>query len=117
MSQDIETTPRAMFAQALVNELDSSFFKMLGEPVRIEILKYLMLHGASDIGTIAMHMPQDRSVISRHLNAMRGAKLVTHEKQGRRSVYDVDSLFFLNKIEAIAAEIRACMTGCGISTE
>jgi DNA-binding transcriptional ArsR family regulator len=54
----------------LVKVLDSKFLKALSEPVRIEILKFIMRNGRTDIGTIAENMPQDRSVISRHLNLM-----------------------------------------------
>ena len=119
MSQDISNsagfaTQREQSAGDLVKELDSSFFKTLGEPVRIEILKFLMLHGSSDIGTISANMPQDRSVISRHLNIMLAAGLVTCTKQSRHSFYDVDSLFFLNKMESITGKIKTCMAECEI---
>ncbi|MCK4816394.1 transcriptional regulator, partial [bacterium] len=49
----------------LVEALDSKMFKALTDPTRTQILKYLMLNGRSDVSTIAEHMPQDRSVISR----------------------------------------------------
>jgi DNA-binding transcriptional ArsR family regulator len=54
----------------LTKNFDLKFFKTMSEPVRLEILKFLMVNGRSDIGTIAEHMPQDRSVISRHLNLL-----------------------------------------------
>ena len=119
MSQDMTnsancSTQREKSAAALVSELDSTFFKTLSEPVRIELLKFLMLHGSSDIGTISENMPQDRSVISRHLNLMLSSGLVSSEKQGRHTFYDVDSQFFLTKFESIAEQIRVCMKEFGI---
>lgn len=99
-------------AEKLVNELDSRFFKALSEPVRVEILKFLMLNGCCDIGTIANNMPQDRSVISRHLSTMLDAGLLTCIKESRYSYYDVDSQFFLNKTQAIAEQIKKCIMEC-----
>ncbi len=64
----------------LAKIFDSKLFKTLSEPVRMEILKFLMLNGRSDIGTIAENMPQDRSVISRHLNLMREAEILKRKK-------------------------------------
>jgi len=37
----------------LMQALDSRLFKILGEPVRSEILRFLLLNGRSDISTIA----------------------------------------------------------------
>ena len=93
-------------------ELDSRFFKALSEPVRVEILKFLMLRGCCDIGTIAENMPQDRSVISRHLSTMLDAGLVTCVKESRFSYYDVNSQFFLMKAEAIVEQIKNCIQEC-----
>jgi DNA-binding transcriptional ArsR family regulator len=61
------TKKQAEIANELVAVLDSKFFKSLGEPVRVEIIRFLLLNGRADIATIAENMPQDRSVISRHL--------------------------------------------------
>ncbi len=41
---------------------DARFFKTLGEPVRIQILSYLMMNGRSDIGSITENMPQNIGV-------------------------------------------------------
>lgn len=105
---------REQSATVLVNELDSAFFKTLSEPVRVDILKFLLLNGSSDIGTISKSMPQDRSVISRHLNIMLGAGLVSCVKQSRHTFYDVDSHFFLNKMQSITDKIKTCMLECGL---
>ncbi len=116
MAEDAMTDihQRRQSAQALIEELDSSFFKALAEPVRIEILKYLMLNGQSDVGKISAQMPQDRSVISRHLSLLNSVGLVSCVKQGRYALYDVDSNFFVNKLNAISDKILTCMSECGI---
>ncbi|MCP3875841.1 MAG: hypothetical protein GY699_22145 [Desulfobacteraceae bacterium] len=35
-------------ANKLVDVLDSKFFKSLSEPVRIQIIRYLLIHGRAD---------------------------------------------------------------------
>jgi len=99
-------------AEELVAILDSKFFKTLSEPVRVQILKFLLLNGRSDIGTIAEHMPQNRSVISRHLNLMYEAGILTSEKEGRNVYYDVNSIDFLEKFEGMSGKLRTCITVC-----
>lgn len=93
----------------LAEVLDSKFLKTLSEPVRIDILKFLILKGQSDIGTIAENMPQDRSVVSRHLNLMHEVGILKGGKDGRHMLYEVDGEGFLNKLESISALVRACI--------
>ena len=68
-------------ANKLVDVMDSKFFKSLGEPVRVQIIRFLLLNGRADIGTIAKNMPQDPSVISRHLNLMQEVGILNCEKK------------------------------------
>ncbi len=93
----------------LVQNFDSKFFKTLSEPVRVQILRFLMLNGRSDIGTIAEHMPQDRSVISRHLNLMHTAGILNCEKETRHIFYEINGQTFIDKLEKITSQIRKCM--------
>ena len=103
---------RIQIAEELVEAVDSKFFKTLGEPVRVQILKYLMLNGRSDIQTIAENMPQDRSVVSRHLNLMQEAGILICEKENRHMFYDVNGQQFLEKLVDITEKIRKCMKEC-----
>jgi DNA-binding transcriptional ArsR family regulator len=96
----------------LAKNLDSKFFKTLSDPVRQELLKYLMLNGRVDVGTIAQHLPQDRSVISRHLQLMRDAGILISEKEGRYVYYSIDGQEFLTKLEALVDQVRACIPVC-----
>ncbi len=93
----------------LAQVLDSKFLKTLSEPVRIDILKFLILNGQSDIGTIAENMPQDRSVVSRHLNLMHEVGILKGGKDGRHMIYEVDGGVFLKKLESISALVRVCI--------
>ena len=96
----------------LVKALDSKMFKALTDPTRTQILKFMMLNGRADISTIAAHLPQDRSVISRHLNMMAEAGLLVAEKETRHCFYTINCETFLQEFETIAANLRTCIAEC-----
>ncbi len=106
------TEKQRQIANSLVNVLDSKFFKTLSEPVRVEIIKFIMLNGRTDIGTIADNMPQDRSVISRHLNFMQEVGILTCEKESRHMYYDINGRTFLGRLTNITQLIEKCMNEC-----
>ena len=98
--------------EELAGNLDSKFFKSLSEPVRQQLLKFLLLNGRSDIGTIAQNLPQDRSVISRHLQLMQEAGILISEKEGRFVYYRINGQEFIAKLESLVDHIRACIPIC-----
>jgi DNA-binding transcriptional ArsR family regulator len=108
----IRTHRQTKIAEELVDALDSKFFKTLSEPVRVQILKFLILNGRTDIGSIAENMPQDRSVISRHLNLMQEVGILISEKENRHVFYSVDGQPFLEKLVDITEKINKCMKEC-----
>jgi len=103
---------KTVLVEELAKNFDSKFFKSLSEPVRQQLIKYLMLNGRSDIGTIAEHLPQHRSVISRHLQLMQEAGILICEKEGRFVYYTIDGKEFLTKLESLVDQIRACIPIC-----
>ncbi len=103
---------RAVLANDLAEMLDSRFFKALCEPGRIEILKLLIARGRSDIGTIAEHLPQDRSVISRHLAVLEEAGVLCSEKVARHRYYEVDSRRFIERMRDIVDEAERVIPVC-----
>ncbi len=103
-------TPKVL--DDLVKALDSKMFKALTDPTRTQILKYLMLNGRADISTIAKHLPQDRSVISRHLNMMAEAGMLVAEKETRHRFYMINCETFLHEFEAIVANLKSCIAEC-----
>ena len=100
-------------ANQLVAVMDSRFFKSLGEPVRIEIIRFLLLNGRTDIGTIAENMPQDRSVVSRHLNLMHDVGILSCEKDGRYMFYSLNAEGFLERFSKITGLVKSCIKECG----
>jgi DNA-binding transcriptional ArsR family regulator len=99
-------------AARLVELLDSAFLRALTEPARLEVLRVLLLHGPADIGTIADRLPQDRSVISRHLRTLEDAGVVRGQRDGRHRVYEIDGGAFVEHLERILGETRAMAAVC-----
>ena len=104
---------RSKAVDTALNNIDSDFVKALAEPARIQIMKQLILLGPSDVKTLSEQMPQDRSVISRHLALMEKAGILTASKEGRHVVYRVDGQGALQKSEQLLQSIRECLSlGC-----
>ena len=113
MVMEAEQTPlEADVLKEMAAAFDSKFFKTLSEPVRFEILKFIMTNGRSDIGTIADNMPQDRSVISRHLTLMQDVGILTSEKENRHMYYEINGQTIIDKLKNITELIRKCMSEC-----
>ncbi len=108
----VNATSKRRVTEDLINSFDSKFFKTLSEPVRLQILRFLLLNGRSDIASIAENMPQDRSVISRHLNLMAEVGILSWQKETRHVFYEIDGQVFLKKLEKITDQIRKCIPVC-----
>ena len=91
--------------------MDSKFFKSLAEPVRQLIIRQLMIKGESDVGALAADMPQDRSVISRHLANMEDAGIVSVRKEGRHMFYVLKNEHFVGRFEDFLSSIKKCIAG------
>lgn len=92
---------REQAAAACIEALDAPFLKALSEPARLEILRVLILRGRSDVGTIAEELPQDRSVIARHLQVLERAKLLRSSSEGRHTYYELDGDGVLRQLEIL----------------
>jgi len=103
---------RARAATRIVELLDSPILRALSEPARLEVLRVLLLHGPADIGAIALHLPQDRSVVSRHLKTLEDAGLVQATRDGRHRYYELDGAAFIGALERILGETRAMAAIC-----
>jgi DNA-binding transcriptional ArsR family regulator len=94
------STPKEV-AEQCVAVFDTAFFKALCEPARIAVLRELILLGRADIAAIADRLPQDRSVIARHLQHLAAAKIVSAEKVGRHVFYEIDAGAVAERLEGI----------------
>ena len=92
--------------------LEAKVFRALCEPVRIEILKRLTVQGRSDIAAIAAQVPQDRSVVSRHLAQLHQAGIVRREKVGRNVFFEMDGPATVAQLEHVLERFRAVIPLC-----
>lgn len=95
--------------EQLNNLLMQEIFKILTEPIRIELIKYLAINGPSDITTIAAHFTQDRSVISKHLKMMNEAGILILTKSSRHRIYQVDGMELLLKMESMVEDFKTLL--------
>jgi DNA-binding transcriptional ArsR family regulator len=105
-------TTRLQAADACIEILDADFFRVLCEPARLQVFRQLILLGRSDIGTIAQALPQDRSVITRHLQVMERARVVKSQTEGRHTFYELDGLAITERMEHIVGLMRTLMPLC-----
>lgn len=103
---------RARAARELTSIFDSKLFKALCEPVRVEIMRFLTVEGRSDVCTIAAHVPQDASVVSRHLAVLHGAGILRRCKEGRHVFFEVDGPAVVGRLEDIVARFRKIVPLC-----
>lgn len=92
---------REAAAAACLDALEGSFFKAVSEPARVAILRVLILHGRSDVGSIADRVPQDRSVVARHLQILERARLLRASTEGRHTFYELDGEGILSQLQAL----------------
>ena len=62
-------------------------FKALGNPVRFEIMKYLLTHPGSITGDIVQFLPLAQSTVSQHLKVLRDAGWIHGEIEGPATCY------------------------------
>jgi ArsR family transcriptional regulator, zinc-responsive transcriptional repressor len=93
-------------ARRCVAVFDTGFFKALCEPARIAVLRELILLGRADIAAIAARLPQDRSVVARHLQQLAAAQIVKAKREGRHVFYEIDGGAVAERLEGILAITR-----------
>ena len=112
MAIPIHTKTREEVLKEFTEAYDALFFKTLSEPVRIQILCYLMMNGRSDIGSITESMSQDRSVVSRHLSQMLAVGMLCCEKETRHMYYSINAQVFIEKLELFLTQIKKSISVC-----
>ncbi len=106
------TTRKERSLQGLIAAFDSQMFRALAEPVRVEILKFMLLNGRSDIQTVTSAVGKDRSVISRHLHLMVAAGLLRTEKISRNVYFEIDSESFVEKTRVLFDQVSNAIDSC-----
>ncbi len=91
------------------DSIDFEFYKTLFDPIRSEILVYLVSHGKKNIKEIADNFSQDSSVISRHLALMYRLGIVLKTKENRNIYYEANNLFVVEKFEQTTENLKRLM--------
>lgn len=97
---------------AAISSLDGAFFKALCEPPRVAVLKRVMQLGRADVTAIAADLPQERSVVSRHLQVLLEAGIVRASKVGRQVFYEVDGPAIIQRLEDILRHTKNITALC-----
>ena len=99
-------------ALEFVDLLESAFLRALAEPARLEVLRVLLTHGPLDVGSIAEQLPQERSVVSRHLRLLAEAGILIRHRRGRYCTYALDGGSVLARFEGMLKRARALAAAC-----
>ena len=87
-----------------IPEVDSAF-RALADPTRRRIMR-LVAHQALSAGEIANHFEATRPAISQHLGILRGAGLLSEQREGNRRLYQAES----KTVEAVIDHLRSFWT-------
>lgn len=91
------------------DNIDIDFFRAISDPVRSELLIFLAGAGEMTIGEIAENFPQNRSVISRHLDYMNRFGAVQRKKVGREVLYKANNRLIVDKFDTATTNMKAVM--------
>lgn len=78
-----ELMPRELLHQV------ANRFKLLGEPVRLEILNHLHVQGEMNVQELMDATGQQQANVSKHLRLLAGEGVVTRRKDGLFSYYAI----------------------------
>ena len=65
-------------------------FRAVGNPLRFEILKFLITHPGCITGDIVGHLPLAQSTVSQHLKVLKEAGWITGDVSGAATCYCLD---------------------------
>ena len=71
------------------------------------MLKRVLELGRADVTEIAAELPQERSVVSRHLKILHRAGVLDHERRGREALYRVRIAFLAGMLRDLAGTLEA----------
>ena len=67
-----------------------SMFKALGNPIRLEIMKFLVTHPGCITGDIVEYLPIAQATVSQHLKVLRQAGFISGTVEGTATSYCLD---------------------------
>jgi len=67
-----------------------AMLKAAGNPIRFEILKFLVTHPGCITGDIVSHLPIAQSTVSQHVKVLRAAGWIAGEIEGPATCYELN---------------------------
>jgi ArsR family transcriptional regulator len=68
----------------------TGMLKALGNPIRFEIVKFLVIHPGSITGDIVEYLPVAQATVSQHLKVLRDAGWICGIIEGNATCYQLD---------------------------
>lgn len=88
-----------------VEDLEAKFVRGLGDPTRLQIVRYL-LDGPRCVSDVIAHLGMPQSRVSNHLACLKWCGYVTSERRGRSVIYSVTD----KRVRAILDLTRAIVS-------
>lgn len=102
--------PRALLEQV------ARRFRLLGEPVRLEILNLLHARGEMCVQDLVEATGQSQANISKHLGQLAGDGLVTRRKDGLYAYFSIDEPSISGLCLIVCGQLRGRQEGSDEST-
>lgn len=67
-----------------------AMFKAIGNPIRFEIIKFLVTHPGCITGDIVDHLPVAQATVSQHLKVLKDAGFISGNIEGTSTCYQLD---------------------------
>jgi ArsR family transcriptional regulator len=67
-----------------------NMFKAIGNPIRFEIIKFLVTHPGCITGDIVDHLPVAQATVSQHLKVLKEAGWIAGTIEGTSTCYQLD---------------------------
>ena len=68
-----------------------NMFKALGNPIRFEIIKFLVTHPGCITGDIVAHLPIAQATVSQHLKVLKDTGWISGVIEGTSTCYELDA--------------------------
>lgn len=66
-------------------------FKAIGNPIRFEIIKFLVTHPGCITGDIVKHLPVAQATVSQHLKVLKESGWISGNIEGTSTCYQLDA--------------------------
>lgn len=81
-------------------------FKLLGEPVRLELLNWLHVHGETSVQELAAGTGHSQANVSKHLLLMAREGMLSRQKDGLHVLYAIQDPTLTNLCGVVCGQIQ-----------